>query len=127
MADPGLRLRSVVLDCPDPEALARFYADLFAVAQEQVTLDPEWSEVRLAEPVVKLAFQRAEGHVRPVWPDGTPQQVHLDLTVTDLAGSSTRAVGLGAEVLGAPVDEDGCTFQVHADPAGHPFCLCREH
>jgi hypothetical protein len=29
-------------------------------------------------------------------------------------------------VLSGPVEEPGCVFVVHADPAGHPFCLCRE-
>jgi hypothetical protein len=33
-------------------------------------------------------------------------------------------VALGAEVLTGPVEEPGSVFIVHADPAGHPFCLC---
>lgn len=118
------RLRSVVLDCPDPTALAHFYGRLLG-ADVDVS-DPEWCEVLLEEPGPKVAFQRADDYRAPNWPDGEAQQIHLDLTVADLATASARAVALGARVLGAPVDEDGSTFQVHADPAGHPFCLCQD-
>jgi len=121
-----LRLRSVVFDCPEPERLAAFYAALLNVADAQVALDPEWSEVRLTDPRVKLAFQRAEGYTPPQWPVGTPQQVHLDITVADLVDASARARALGATVLGEQTDEENCVIQVHADPVGHPFCFCRE-
>ena len=121
---PGIQLRSVVLDCPDPVALARFYADLLDGRAE--TSDPDWCEVHVEGAAIKLAFQRAEPYRAPDWPDGAPQQVHLDLTVTDLDATSRRAVGLGATVLSGPVEEPGCVFMVYADPVGHPFCLCRE-
>lgn len=121
-----LRLRSVVFDCPEPERLAAFYAALLDVADAQVELDPEWSEVRLSYPNVKLAFQRVKGHTPPQWPAGAPQQVHLDITVADLVDASARARALGATVLGEQTEDDYCVFQVHADPVGHPFCFCRD-
>ncbi|MGA3216252.1 MAG: VOC family protein [Acidimicrobiales bacterium] len=117
-----IRLRSVVLDCPDPVALAGFYGQL--LDGRVVTTDPAWSEVHLDEVGIKLAFQRVDAYRPPQWPAGTPQQLHWDLTVDELVQSSARAVELGASVLGEPVQEDNCTFVVHADPAGHPFCLC---
>ena len=46
-----------------------------------------------------LAFQRAARYVAPSWPDGVPQQLHLDLTVTDMAAAHARAVELGAVPL----------------------------
>jgi predicted enzyme related to lactoylglutathione lyase len=116
----GYALRSLVFDCPDPPSLARFYGDLLGGT---VHADPDWSEVRFEGDVPKLAFQRADDYVAPQWPDGRPQQFHLDVTVADLAAASRRAVALGGRVLAAPVDDDGSTFQVHADPTGHPFCL----
>jgi hypothetical protein len=69
--------------------------------------------------------QLAPGHQRPDWPDGQPQQVHLDLLVADLATAHDEVVALGAEVLQL-ADDPGAAegFQVYADPAGHPFCLC---
>ena len=75
------------------------------------------------EPSVKLAFQLVDPYQAPEWPAGVPQQLHLDLTVSDLEAASLRAVSLGATVLTDPVEEPGGRFIVHADPAGHPFCL----
>jgi predicted enzyme related to lactoylglutathione lyase len=119
-----VRMRSVVLDCPDPFALATFYAELLSGRVHSG--DPEWCEVHVEGMPLKLAFQAVSDYRRPEWPDGLPQQVHLDLTVSDLEGASRHAVALGARVLTGPVDEQGCVFIVHADPAGHPFCLCRD-
>jgi Glyoxalase-like domain len=60
---------------------------------------------------------------RTNWPDGTPeQQIHLDLWVEDFAAAHDRVMSLGARVLKLPEGDDN--FQVYADPAGHPFCLC---
>lgn len=117
------RLRSIVLDCPDAVALARFYAGLLGGHAE--TTDSKWCEVDL-DGAVKLAFQLVTKFEPPRWPDGSPQQMHLDLAVSDLEAASRRAVELGAQVLRGPVIEPGCVFIVHADPAGHPFCLCQE-
>jgi predicted enzyme related to lactoylglutathione lyase len=119
---PAFRLRSVVIDCPDPAGLAAFYAGLLGGRSELG--DPAWCEVHIDGVPVKLAFQKVGHYEPPQWPDGAPQQVHLDLTATDLEKSSQRAVSLGAKVLMGPVEEPGCVFIVHADPAGHPFCLC---
>jgi hypothetical protein len=123
-ADMSAHVRSVVFDCPDPRGLASFYGDML---QDPVNLDdPEWCTVTLADPVLKLAFQLVRSYVPPTWPDGEPQQVHLDLNVEELLPASRRAVSLGAVVLGEPVEEPGGVFLVHADPAGHPFCLFQE-
>jgi predicted enzyme related to lactoylglutathione lyase len=124
MSSAAISLRAIVLDCPDPPSLATFYADLLN-GQLDVS-DPGWCEVRAGDLSVKLAFQLAVPYDPPVWPDGTPQQVHLDLTVSDLHSASLRAVELGATVLTGPVEDPGCTWIVHADPAGHPFCLCKK-
>lgn len=118
------KLGSVVLDCPDPRALAAFYAGLLGgtVIQEQDESD-DWYELEGVEGTT-LAFQRAPGHVPPKWPspDGS-QQFHLDLTVeVDMDTAERQALALGATVLerGDPAR----TWRVYADPAGHPFCLC---
>ncbi len=114
----------MVIDCPDPRALASFYAQLLD-GRLQAT-DPQWCEVRFDGLNFKLAFQQVGSYRPPEWPDGSPQQSHLDFTVSDLRAASLRAVALGASVLGRQVDEPGCSFIVHADPSGHPFCLCQE-
>jgi predicted enzyme related to lactoylglutathione lyase len=117
-------LRSVVIDCPDPPALASFYAQLLDGLLD--TTDPQWCEVRFHHTSFKLAFQEVESYQPPDWPDSSPQQSHLDLTVSNLGAASLRAVSLGASVLSRRIEEPGCVFVVHADPAGHPFCLCEE-
>jgi predicted enzyme related to lactoylglutathione lyase len=123
-SQPTARIRSVVLDCPDPAALASFYAGLLDGRAD--TRDRDWCEVHLEQPPIKLAFQRAGRYQPPQWPDGVQQQLHLDLTVSDLDATSRRAVSLGAAMLTGPIEEQGGVFIVHADPAGHPFCLFME-
>jgi hypothetical protein len=124
MAPATITLRSVVFDCPDPPALAAFYADLLS-GQSDLT-DPEWCEVHLGYPSFKLAFQLAMPYSPPEWPGGAPQQLHLDLTVSDLRAACLRAAELGAVALTGLVEEPDCIWVVHADPVGHPFCLCEE-
>jgi predicted enzyme related to lactoylglutathione lyase len=124
MASVPISLRSVVFDCPDPPALASFYAELLHGPLD--TSDPDWCEVRTDDATFKLAFQRATPYSPPEWPDGTPQQLHLDLTVSDLRAAGLRAVELGATFLAGPVEEPGSAYVVYADPAGHPFCFCQE-
>jgi len=121
-------LRSVVLDCPDPRALAEFYARVVGGTPQGE--DEDWVVLQVPDGP-RLAFQRASGFVPPEWTraDRNSQQFHLDLD----AGSTWEAVeaaekkvfALGARSLHQEDKED---FRVYADPAGHPFCLCRiEH
>jgi predicted enzyme related to lactoylglutathione lyase len=119
---PLIQLRSIVFDCPDPARLADFYGELLGGVVDST--DPLWCEVRFAHLPLKLAFQHVADFVPPEWPNGQPQQIHLDLTVNDLETASARATELGARVLSDPVQEEGSYFQVHVDPSGHPFCFC---
>jgi catechol 2,3-dioxygenase-like lactoylglutathione lyase family enzyme len=111
----------VVLDAPDPSALARFYAALldWRIAKEE----PTW--VTLAPPggVAYLAVQLEPLHERPTWPaqSGRQQmQLHLDIEVGDLAAAVDEAVALGARLADVQPQDD---VRVLLDPAGHPFCL----
>ena len=73
----------------------------------------------------RVGVQLAPNHVPPDWPDGNPQQIHLDLWVDDFDEAHALVMSLGATVL-KEADETPSpdAFQVYADPAGHPFCLC---
>jgi hypothetical protein len=73
-----------------------------------------------------VGVQSAPNHIPPEWPDGTPpQQIHLDLWVDDFELAHNEVMSLGAKVLKPAEDNDEPdAFQVYADPAGHPFCLC---
>ncbi len=119
----AVSLGSVVLDCPDPLALAEFYQGV--LGGEVSSSDPDWADLVVAGRT--LGFQRALNYEPPSWPDGPPQQFHLDLTVEEYAGPHALVTSLGATPLDpveAPPAEDGRTWRVYADPAGHPFCLC---
>ena len=110
---------SVALDCPDPAALAGFYARLL---DWPAPADGEEEWVNLLPPSggTALAFQRAADFVAPTWPDAdVQQQLHIDFDVADLDAAHERALGLGARHLDTQE-----TFRVYADPVGHPFCLC---
>jgi len=110
---------AVVLDCPDPVALARFYAALIGGEAEQ---HEDWVNLT-GSAGAPLAFQAAPGFVPPKWPSAdASQQFHLDLTVPDLDAAEREVLALGATVLEA--DDRERSFRVYADPAGHPFCLC---
>jgi catechol 2,3-dioxygenase-like lactoylglutathione lyase family enzyme len=109
------RMHHVVLDCPDPAALARFYSDLLG---HPVTYrSDDWVVVAASDTSSGLAFQLAPAHRAPTWPGpDVPQQVHLDIMVEDVAEAGPRVLALGAVRLAG---------DVYADPAGHPFCLIR--
>ena len=83
--------------------------------------EPDW--VQLAEGGAPLAFQLAPDHVPPQWPSAEhPQQMHLDLDVTDLDAAEEAVLALGRR---KHEHQPGKTFRVFLDPAGHPFCLCQ--
>ncbi|GGY23562.1 VOC family protein [Streptomyces djakartensis] len=117
------KLGVVVLDCPDPQALAAFYAEVLG-GTPTVESDGEdrWIDLRVPGGPA-LAFQAAPGYVPPRWPSPEhSQQFHLDLDVEDLDAAEKGVLALGATVLDAEDRER--SFRVYADPAGHPFCLC---
>ncbi|SFS81130.1 VOC family protein [Saccharopolyspora flava] len=69
-----------------------------------------------------IVIQSAPNQPSPQWPDGTPQQMHLDFAVDDLATADRTATDAGATRL-HPTGETGAGSRVYASPAGHPFCL----
>lgn len=112
-------LDDIVLDCPDPWTLGRFWS---AVVGLPLAIDSEDSWVTLVGGP-KLSFQRVEGYEAPTWPDGAPQQIHLDVKVADLDVAHKLVESLGAKVLSDTQCADKTPWRVYADPAGHPFCL----
>ncbi|MCZ4100130.1 VOC family protein [Streptomyces sp. So13.3] len=115
------KLGSVVLDCPDPKALAAFYAAVLGGDVEEA--DDDWVVLRATDGV-KLSFQRAPHLVEPQWPDPQrPQQFHIDVAVENMDAAQEAVLALGAKLL--EDDHDGKrNWRVFSDPAGHPFCLC---
>jgi Glyoxalase-like domain len=119
---PLARMRSVVLDCPQPRVLAEFYRGL--VGGEITFAEDDW--VVLEVDGLRVAFQQADEFAPPTWPTGErPQQFHLDVTVDDVDAVEPEVLALGATKHETQPGEDGGdSFRVYLDPAGHPFCLC---
>jgi catechol 2,3-dioxygenase-like lactoylglutathione lyase family enzyme len=112
------RLHHIVLDCPDPAALARFYSELLGwpITWQQ----PDWVVVSVDQHSSGLAFQPVADYRAPDWPDPAyPQQLHFDVMVDDPEEAEPLVLALGARRLPAP----SSASRVYADPAGHPFCL----
>lgn len=111
--------KTIVFDAADMEAESAFWS---ALLDGTVKRDDDWHSIEV-NGVNEVAVQLAPGHVPPQWPNGSPpQQIHLDLFVEDIDAAHEEAVGLGARLL--QWDPEGDGFNVYADPAGHPFCLC---
>ena len=113
----------MVLDCPDPRALAEFYRAL--VGGEITYADDDWVNLRDGGNVL-LSFQRASDYQAPDWPGAEHgQQFHIDVTVDDVDQAEQQVLALGARrtELQPGIDEDA-SWRVYLDPVGHPFCLC---
>ncbi|SCE93436.1 VOC family protein [Micromonospora mirobrigensis] len=109
------RLHHVILDCPDPAALAEFYSALLGLPVTYRSAD--FVVVSRNDTTSGIAFQLAPGHRPPRWPDpAQPQQIHFDVMVDDLGQAATAVLALGATELSG-------RNHVYADLAGHPFCL----
>ncbi|HRY10598.1 MAG: VOC family protein [Actinobacteria bacterium] len=106
-----------VFDAADIETESAFWAGLL---DGTVVKEADWHSIRTADGR-RLAVQLAPNHTPPDWPDGSPQQMHVDLWVEDLDTAEREVLARGGRLLKA-VDAEG--FRVYADPAGHPFCLC---
>ena len=112
------RLHHVVLDCPDPDALASFYSELVGLPVTYRSAD--WVVIAKNDTTSGIAFQRAADYQPPQWPDpGRPQQFHLDVMVDDVDAAGRDVLALGARELSRAQDR----YSIYADPAGHPFCL----
>ncbi|WP_282945594.1 VOC family protein [Cellulomonas endometrii] len=114
----------VVIDAPDPAALAEFYAAV--LGWQVVGDDPDHAVVAAPSGVAYLAVQRNPGYVPPVWPAeaGAPQMMlHLDVEVEQLEEAVADAVRLGARLA---EHQPQASLRVLVDPVGHPFCLYRD-
>ena len=108
----------LVLDCSDPETLARFWSEALGYK----TLGKEGVYVMLVDPDgvrPKLLLQ-----VVPE-PKTAKNRMHLDLHVPDIETEAARLESLGARRLEAEMrNELGTNWFLMADPEGNEFCVC---
>lgn len=117
------RLEKTVIDCRDPRALAEFYCQVLGM---RINEDMDgWVVIGSRPGLRQLAFQRAADWIPPRWPDPAyPQQMHLDIRVSDAGQAEQELLALGATRVPG---ERETGFRVFADPAGHPFCIVFGH
>jgi catechol 2,3-dioxygenase-like lactoylglutathione lyase family enzyme len=111
-------MAGVVLDCPDPQALAAFYSELLGcrspgrIGSTSATARPSAS--------ASSTPPTTSRHAGPT--PAFPQQFHIDVMVDDIDEAELKVLALGT----TPLPGEGSSFRVYADPTGHPFCLCTE-
>jgi len=110
------RTIALVLDCADPEGLARFWAP--ALEGELVGGAGNYFLVK-GPGGQALLLQRVPE------PKSGKNRMHLDVNVADIEGEAARLQGLGATRLGDEVQSEfGSDWIVMADPEGNEFCVC---
>lgn len=114
MANIGL-----VLDCADPETLARFWSE--ALGYRFVGAEGSYALlVDEAGQGPKLLLQRVAE------PKAGKNRMHLDTHVSDVEAEVGRLEGLGATRVEGPRHEFSSTWVVMADPEGNEFCVCSD-
>jgi hypothetical protein len=117
------RISELVLDCREPEALARFWCEVL----DFVVLDRE--EDGSVEIVARDGFGGAQPTIilsRCDEPERAKPRLHIDLSATDRDQDAEleRLLGLGARP--ADIGQTGQEgWHVLADPEGNEFCLLK--
>lgn len=131
------RLAQVVLDTTDARRAAEFWRALLGLVyrpgDEQPPHDADdeagrdWLCLRLPDATPVLAFQQVTELARPTWPHHqVPQQLHLDLEVSDVAelqAVQERVIALGGGLRFDRSEDAAEPLLVFTDPDGHPFCV----
>ncbi|MFF7140746.1 MULTISPECIES: VOC family protein [Streptomyces] len=116
------RISELVLDCHDPEALARFWCEVL----DFVVLDREEDAIEIGPregfggPQSTIILSRTDE------PKNGKLRLHIDVNATDRDQDAEleRLLAAGAE----PVDIDQTgeeSWHVLADPEGNEFCLLK--
>lgn len=131
----ALKWYTIVVDCKDPQALARWWAE--ALDWEVVYDTPEEAVAvpkhALAEDEGRVAdletwMRRGQGLVFVPVPEGkqVKNRLHIDLaphTSQDRDAEIQRLLDLGASRVDVGQDEATVTWTVLADPEGNEFCV----
>jgi hypothetical protein len=113
-----LRIETITVDCRDPAALGRWWAELlgweFRIDQDgDAVVEPAGGRGDHPD----LLFQKV--------PDEKRQKVrtHLDLRPDDQEAEVARAEAMGATRV--DIGQGDTTWVVLADPEGNEFCILR--
>ncbi|MGW2462298.1 VOC family protein [Streptomyces sp. NPDC001761] len=113
-------IRHITVDCADPYALARFWADVLdgSLADDDVPGDPE---AVVTSAAATLLFVRVGD------PKTVKNRVHVDLQPQDLTRDEEveRLLSLGATLEADHRRPDGTGWVTLHDPEGNEFCVER--
>jgi predicted enzyme related to lactoylglutathione lyase len=111
----ALDVEMITLDCADPDALARWWAEAVGGDVNTVALAQYVVLIRPDGP--RLGFQRVD--------DPTPgkNRVHIDFAAPDMEAEVKRLVALGATEIARHSIGDEFTWVTLADPEGNVFCV----
>ena len=87
----------VVFDAADVPAVSAFWGTI--LDGRVIDDDPQFHCVIDRDGNWVIGVQHAPDHVPPDWPDGNPQQVHLDLHAENPEAGHRQALAAGARVL----------------------------
>jgi len=115
------RIGWVQIDCPDPERLAAFWAEVLGVEIESpLGSPPQFMNLGRQSPDgPHVSFQRVPE------PKTVKNSVHLDIVVGDVELATSRIESLGGRRRRPEADfmEYGYSWRTMADPEGNEFCL----
>lgn len=123
-----VRWYSIVVDCRDPAAAARWWGDVLGweivyEAEDEVVLAPQLDGPRHLPPEAQspgLVFVPVPEH------KSAKNRLHIDVTPTGGASQAAevdRLIGLGARRVDVGQDESAVPWVVLADPEGNEFCV----
>ena len=104
----------VTIDCFDPAALARFWAEVLDYEttwedEDEVVIEPKEGPGNL------LLFGKVPEEKK------VKNRIHLDLNPTDQAAEVERVKSLGAKEV--DIGQEDVSWVVLADPEGNEFCI----
>ena len=111
----ALRWQCLVVDCHDPERVARFWGAVFAQPLHGPEDGEWWLELGEGMPDILFEFV-PESKV-------AKNRLHLDLRPEDQAAEVTRLLGLGA--TRKDIGQGEVSWVVMADPEDNEFCVLR--
>lgn len=128
----ALKWYTVVVDCTDPQAQARWWAEaldwqvVHDTPEEAVVIPKDVDDAPAAD--LRTWMARGQGLVFVPVAEGktVKNRLHIDLaphTSQDRAAEIARLESLGATRVDVGQDDDEVTWTVLADPEGNEFCV----
>lgn len=131
----ALKWYTIVIDCHDPQAQARWWAEaldwavVYDTPEEAVAVPKHALEQdEESEPDLDAWMRRGQGLVFVPVPEGktVKNRLHIDLaphTSQDRDAEIQRLLDLGATTVDVGQDKEEVTWTVLADPEGNEFCV----